>query len=235
MPKRPYRIRARKRPMTRVSYRKSDDLRHQLLDTAETLFSIKGYYGVSVRDITNELGVRLASINYHFGSKENLFIEVIHRRIEPLSKARLTLLEAINIDPEKPEAAALMITKAFAGPMIDFAHNGGAGWRNYCRLVAQISAQQPMANEAMTKEYNPTAQKFITALKSTFPDLEEYRIQCCFQFLLGSTLYAVCDNKRIDSLSDEVFHSSDLEKISGPFYDYVTGGLLACAMPKKKM
>ncbi|WP_317616336.1 TetR/AcrR family transcriptional regulator [Paracoccus mutanolyticus] len=44
-----------------------------LLDAAEALFADHGYFGVSVRDITDRAGLRLAAVNYHFESKEGLF------------------------------------------------------------------------------------------------------------------------------------------------------------------
>jgi len=65
-------------------YKKSEDVRNALLDTAEALFAERGLFGVSIRDITDAAGLRNASINYHFESKENLFLAVIDRRIEPL-------------------------------------------------------------------------------------------------------------------------------------------------------
>ena len=38
-----------------------------VLAAAERLFAVRGFQNVSVRDITAEAGVNLASVNYHFG------------------------------------------------------------------------------------------------------------------------------------------------------------------------
>ena len=54
----------------KVRYKKSEDIRQRLLDTAEALFAERGFFGVSVRDITEAAGVRNASINYHFETKD---------------------------------------------------------------------------------------------------------------------------------------------------------------------
>ncbi len=43
-----------------------------VLATAERLFAEQGLRAVSVRDITAAAGVNLASVNYHFGSKDAL-------------------------------------------------------------------------------------------------------------------------------------------------------------------
>lgn len=49
--------------------------RQALVETAGELFAEHGYDGVSTRMIAESAGVQLGSIHYHFGSKENLYIE----------------------------------------------------------------------------------------------------------------------------------------------------------------
>ena len=46
------------------------DVVEQILDAAESLFADRGYFGVSVREITDAASTRLAAVNYHFGTKE---------------------------------------------------------------------------------------------------------------------------------------------------------------------
>lgn len=216
--------------MTRSQgYKKSDEAKRQLLDAMEEICADKGYQATSVRDVTNYLGMRLAAVNYHFGSKDNLFAEVIHRRVEPLGKARLDKLKQGNVSPDTAKGSIRSIVEAFASPMIDFCLNGDPGWRHYCRLVAQIAAQEPAVTELVSKEYDPVALEFIQAIKTTLPQLDDYYAQCAFQFLLGNTLYVVCDNKRIDKLSKGAYLSSDLVSLSEPFYRYVSGGIIAMA------
>ena len=47
---------------------------------AETLFATKGYDAVSFRDLTQEAGVSLSAIHYHFGSKAGVLSEIFARR-----------------------------------------------------------------------------------------------------------------------------------------------------------
>ena len=55
----------------------------RILDTAEILFAQKGYRAVSVREITSAAECNLAAVNYHFGNKENLYLEVFRSRWVP--------------------------------------------------------------------------------------------------------------------------------------------------------
>src|ERR1700756_3895620 len=62
--------------------------------TAERLFALHGFQNVSVRDITAEAGVNLASVNYHFGSKDALLFEIFRRRTGELTRERPRMLHA---------------------------------------------------------------------------------------------------------------------------------------------
>lgn len=211
------------------SYKKSDSVRTLLLDTAETLFAERGFFGVSIRDITEEADLRNASINYHFKSKENLFLAVIDRRIAPLSEARLSKLSKLEIDLLQPDRTVRGIVEAFALPMLDFAENGGTGWKNYCIIVAHLAVQKIWNDNIVSAKYDDHSRQFIEALRQTFPSTSDHRIQYCFQFLLSATLYAVCDNKRIDTLSNGALRSDDLTRLRDPFIDFTVGGILSAA------
>ncbi len=51
--------------------------RQNLLDSAAVLFTEKGYAGTSVAEICDSARANIASVNYHFGSKEALYRSVI--------------------------------------------------------------------------------------------------------------------------------------------------------------
>ncbi|TSJ38537.1 TetR/AcrR family transcriptional regulator [Mucilaginibacter corticis] len=57
------------------------DKKDYILDVAERVFSEKGFDGASTRLISSEAGVNMAMLNYYFGSKEGLFLEIFNRKI----------------------------------------------------------------------------------------------------------------------------------------------------------
>jgi len=57
------------------------DKKDHILDVAERVFSEKGFDGASTRLISGEAGVNMAMLNYYFGSKEGLFLEIFERKI----------------------------------------------------------------------------------------------------------------------------------------------------------
>ncbi|MBA3016441.1 MAG: CerR family C-terminal domain-containing protein [Proteobacteria bacterium] len=63
------------------------DTRQRLLDSAAILFSDRGYACTSVAEICKRAEANIASVNYHFGSKEGLYRSVIqytHAQAEAL-------------------------------------------------------------------------------------------------------------------------------------------------------
>src|SRR6476661_10749602 len=68
----------------------------RILDAAEALFMEHGFEATSLRALTAAAGVNLAAVNYHFGSKEELFQSVLTRRLDPMNQERIDLLEKVE-------------------------------------------------------------------------------------------------------------------------------------------
>lgn len=72
------------------------DKRTDILRAAEMLFAEFGYEGTSTRLIAKESGANMAMINYYFGSKEGVFLEIMEDRISGF-KTQLNLIDEENI------------------------------------------------------------------------------------------------------------------------------------------
>lgn len=76
-----------------------------LLEKAELLFSEKGFYGTSIKDISAEVSVTKQGLLHHFPSKEKLYAEVLNRASlyisdfvnEEISTAQDTRQQVINV------------------------------------------------------------------------------------------------------------------------------------------
>ncbi len=76
-----------------------NDKQLQILNSAEKLFSCKGYDGASVRDIAEEAGVNIAMISYYFGSKEKLMQAIFESRTSQLTEKIEGLLKNEGLTP----------------------------------------------------------------------------------------------------------------------------------------
>src|ERR1044072_7944760 len=90
--------------------------RERILRTAERLFAERGFNGVSVRELAAAAQVNIASIGYHFDSKEGLLSEVYRRHCEPMIEERLRGLEAAVRRRGRARVAAII--EAFVRPAL---------------------------------------------------------------------------------------------------------------------
>ena len=101
---------------------KDNAAKDRILDTAEKLFAQNGYHAISVRQITTEAECNLAAVNYHFGNKRNLYLEVFRSRWIPRAQR---LHESFVENLAKKDVSSMRdvlhaLAKAFIeGPLTD--------------------------------------------------------------------------------------------------------------------
>ena len=76
--------------MTAATKQRSETA-EQILDVAETLIQTRGYSAFSYQDIADALGIRKASIHYHFPSKTDLGVAVVNRYIDRFDAALIQI------------------------------------------------------------------------------------------------------------------------------------------------
>lgn len=82
--------------MTQANQELTEDTRERILDQAERLFCAKDFAEVSVREITSAASCNLGAVNYYFGSKKNLYLEVFRQRWIPRARGMRAKLEALG-------------------------------------------------------------------------------------------------------------------------------------------
>ncbi|MEM9839444.1 MAG: TetR/AcrR family transcriptional regulator [Pseudomonadota bacterium] len=78
---------------------KADITRERLLDEASQLFAERGFYGVSLADVSGALGLTKQGLLHHFGNKKRLYAEVLER-IADAYDARRSETDSIS-DPKE--------------------------------------------------------------------------------------------------------------------------------------
>lgn len=204
--------------------------RERILDLAELLFAERGFHAVSIREITAAAGVDVALVNYHFGSKQLLFESVFMRRAEVLNSERMRRLEAV-VNKARPDAPSIEdIIDAFTHPLLDRSAKGGAGWKAYFALIAQVNNSTQFGGLLMTRYFDPVVHAFIAALRQAMPSCDERDLYWSYHFLSGALTLTFAETGRIDNLSQGVCRSSDLASVHERLVPYVAAGFRAlCA------
>lgn len=205
--------------------------RIRILDAAEALFAEVGYDGASIRDVSENAGVRLALVAYHFGNKEGLFDQVIARRATVLADLRLKLLEtSLRKHSGAPLTVEEIIT-CYMSPFVDRSSHGGQGWSNYTHLVARL-ANAPKWDAVIGKYYYGVARRFITEFHRTLPTLDEIEIVHRFSFMMGVMLAILAEPGRVQRLSSNSEATDDIDTIYHSALPFVAAGFRCLPPPR---
>src|SRR5512142_3412296 len=110
----------------------------QILDAAEYLFSKNGFYGVTLRDVAERVGIHTTLLHYYFEDKRNLFEAVFERRADTTRSRRMEALEKYEVEAgEHPTVEGAL--HAFLDTDFDLYMEGGEPWMNYAGFVARVS------------------------------------------------------------------------------------------------
>jgi AcrR family transcriptional regulator len=204
--------------------------KERILDAAEELFAQRGFYGVSLRDITQAARVDVALVGYHFGGKRELFTAVFERRAEVLNRERMERLEAVR-HAARPGAPALeAIINAFTAPLLERSTRGGAGWKSYFALIAYVTNSPEFGPQMLTRHFDPLASRFIAVIREALPRCPPREIYWGYQFLTGALTLTFAETGRIDQLSGGLCRAMDLDSVHERLAPYMAAGLRAlCA------
>ncbi len=90
------------------------DKKANILEAAEKLFAELGYEATSTRHIAKEAGANMAMINYYFGSKEGVFMEIMSKRIADFN----TQLTSITQDRLSGMEKLLKVIEGYASRIL---------------------------------------------------------------------------------------------------------------------
>jgi AcrR family transcriptional regulator len=201
------------------------DTKEKILDTAERLFSEKGYDAVSLRHIIGEAGVNLAAVHYHFGSKPELLDEVVRRRVAPVNEDRFTLLDRAESESGLEGPSLERILEAFFLPLAERAEQ----YPQFVCLMGRIHAEGLMPQIA-GRHFERVIKRFVAALRRALPDLAEDEFIWRFNFLIGSMVPAMIGPLPLLPFSA---HTSFGDRIA-LLMAYICGGMRAPAIVIKK-
>lgn len=204
--------------------------KEKILEIAERLFAQRGYHGVSIRDITNEAGVDVALIKYHFGSKKGLFDELLQRRAEAINIERSAALQEVlsRADPASVED----IVDAFTHTLLNKVVSEDPSWRNYFGLLAQVNNNPDWGGQSMSRYFDPLVRRFLDALRRALPECDEADLYWCYHFWSGALTLTFADTKRIDALSGGLCESADFESVHERLVPFISAGLRALCEKK---
>ena len=196
------------------------------MDAAERLFGHQGFSCSPLRQITDEAGVNIAAVNYHFGSKEELYKSVLFRRIRPVNEERMKLLaDAEQLAGDQP-VPIRSILEAFIRPLLRKAAEDSESGLPFLRLISRdMTDPQPFMATEMVKEFDPLVERFAGALTQALPGIPLPELFWRMQFTIGGMLYAAAHQRDFERTSRGLCNGDDLEGCVRRLIDFCSAGL----------
>ncbi|HEX7705489.1 MAG TPA: TetR/AcrR family transcriptional regulator [Thermoanaerobaculia bacterium] len=203
------------------------ETREQLLDTAERLFAERGVDTVSLRDITSAAGANVASVNYHFGSKEKLVSEVFRRRLQPINDERLDLLTRFE-QQSGGTANIEQIMFAFVHPVIRRMSAEPESGANLMRLMSHVHSDVNASLAGIVlHDMQDMIERFMTAAQQAMPSLPKDEIYWRAHFATGVMAHTAAAAGLLHALSDGACDVSCGEDLSCRLVAFISGGFHA--------
>jgi AcrR family transcriptional regulator len=171
---------------------KSSATQGKILDAAEGLFMEHGFDATTLRQITAAAGVNLAAVNYHFGSKEDLFQAVLTRRLDPMNQERVALLTRFENDVAPRVLSCEKILAAMFIPALKLARDPERGGKNFLRLLGRAYADPaPFIRHFLSEQYAVMIARFKAAFGRALPHLPRKELSWRLHFVMGALSYTL--------------------------------------------
>jgi AcrR family transcriptional regulator len=170
----------------------SADTKTRILDAAEELFMEHGFEATSLRSLTSAASVNLAAVNYHFGSKEELFQAVLTRRLDPMNQERIELLERIEREGVGRVLSCERILFAMMIPALRLARDEARGGKNFLRLLGRAYADPaPFIRHFLSEQYAAMIGRYKEAFQKALPHLSRQELTWRLHFVMGALSYTL--------------------------------------------
>lgn len=162
--------------------------------------------------MTDQAGVNLAAVNYHFRDKENLFQETLLRRLRELNAKRLTSLqEACALAAPAPPSLEAII-RLLAQPLFDLHRSPGPGGRSFVHLLSRgLTESSPLTARLLAEEYHPTLTRFGQLIRRHVPQLSPEEFLWRFSFIVGSLHHTLATLHQMADLTRGICRNDDYE------------------------
>ncbi|HEX6632540.1 MAG TPA: TetR/AcrR family transcriptional regulator [Usitatibacter sp.] len=208
----------------------SPDTKTRILDAAEALFTEHGYEATSLRQLTGAAGVNLAAVNYHFGSKEELFQAVLTRRLDPMNQERIELLQSLERDAGAKPPSCEKVLFAMLIPALRLARDQKRGGKDFLRVLGRAYADpSPFVRHFLHQQYAEMIERYKEAFLRALPHLSRQELTWRLHFVMGALSYTLAGTDAL-KLFAQVTQADNDELLLQRLAPFLVAGLKAPAL-----
>ncbi|HYC01071.1 MAG TPA: CerR family C-terminal domain-containing protein [Candidatus Limnocylindrales bacterium] len=200
----------------------AQDTQRRLLEAAGIVFAERGFHSATIKDITDRAGAALASVNYHFRDKTELYAAVI-RRIQT---------DAARIVPpveEQTGPAISRLRRAILHVVQQMIRRGQPPWERI--LMARELAQPSPALDPLIETVGRPLHERLGALiaEATGRREDDDAVILATSSVIGQCLYHVEHQSLIHRLHPQLHGELDTDQIADHIAEFSLAGIRAMA------
>ena len=206
--------------------------RKRLLEAAEELFAQKGFDGTTIRDITTKARRGLASINYFYGDKRELYEELFRLRLREMNESRLKTIETIMSDKSKLTLEKLLYAYSvdFLKPFADPQQS-----QRFMQLFFREMAEQRLPKNMFLDELAaPTLTAMEEAIATICPNINKYDAMMCTISLTGQLVHIMQTKVLFEGAQGHSITSINIDEAIDHIVKFSVAGIMAYAKGDKK-
>lgn len=181
-------------PALRSSRRASQPLprletRDRLITAAADVFAERGYRGATMREIADRAGANLAAAHYHFGSKQDLYREVVRANFERLAQRLAESgagIDAAGVARLSREQLVELLRARVRTMFGSFLEPTGIHATLMQRELVDPSETLPVI---VRRWIDPLRQDMVLLLQHLAPKLSAERLQFCVRSVMGQVIF----------------------------------------------
>ena len=168
--------------------KRADQTKAALMRAVEKLAAEKGLSEVSTREILDAAGQKNQSaLQYHFGTKDNLFRAVIQMRTTQLDNRRIEMFKEFGSSADLDQLLEILIR-----PLAEIALDEEGG-RDYVGFLSQAMTQPDFDLTKAIQAYDIAGlERALDLLEAEIPELDEAARRYKMSLLFDFTIMTVC-------------------------------------------
>ncbi|WP_115718911.1 TetR/AcrR family transcriptional regulator [Gallaecimonas mangrovi] len=202
------------------------DTKTRILDVAEQLFAEHGFNDTSLRLITSEAEVNLASVNYHFGSKKALIQAVIARYLDAFMPA---LKAEMDGQFAKEQVQMQEVFGAFIGPLLALGEFRPGGTGTFMQLLGRgYTEKQGHLRRFITSQYGEALGAFMAVVKKATPGIPDNEVFWRLHFTLGTVVFTMASSMALTEIAESDFgEQNSIESLIHRLVPYLASAMTA--------
>lgn len=203
------------------------DTKERILDAAEAVFAEHGFAGASLRAITGLADVNLASVSYHFGSKERLYRDMFQRRIESINRERIEALDRLEAEAGEDPVPVEALVRGFVEPAFLGAREWGQSGEQFLRIAGRMFSEPGDHWRRVVELFGDVRLRYMAALRRSLPDHTVEDVVWRLHFVVGLMCHTLSSGPLLEVLSEGRCRADDPEETLAQLVPFLAAGMTA--------